>query len=617
MSYELLENINSASDVKKLSGSDVLELCDEIREFLVEKVTKSGGHLASNLGSVELTVALHRVFDSPSDHIIFDVGHQSYVHKLLTDRRDMFDTLRTPGGLSGFTSRRESDHDPFGAGHSSTSISAALGFAESDKLLGKDNHTVAVVGDGAFTGGLIHEAINNCKQDLNLVIVLNENGMSISTNNGAFASYLSNFRTSKRYIAAKNTTRSLLNHIPLLGKPIAYCASGAKRLVKRVVYKTNYFEDLGFYYIGVVDGHDPVKVERALRKAKQLNKCVFVHIKTKKGKGYIEAEQYPEKFHSVAGGGSDNGTFHSVFADTLIDLAKEHTDAIAITAAMGIGTGLSEFEKSYPDRYFDVGIAESHALTFSAGLAANGMKPFVAIYSTFLQRAYDNIVHDVALQGLPVKMFIDRAGLAVSDGATHHGIFDVAFLSHIPDVEIIAPSDYESLRESVSYAYNADHPIAVRYPNSSESKRVNAHFAYSDRTLGIKADFDPTHPPKNIYVTYGSIAERAIDAKDILSDLGIDCGILLIERIKPYDNAVSFIESILTDDSHIVYVEEGVKIGGAAMITRDTLYERGALDKVRFDIAAIYSGFANPSVSCDLYDYVGLSGEKLAAYFKK
>ena len=615
MSYELLENINSIQDLRALPDSTIEKLCDEIRQFLIDKVEQSGGHLASNLGAVELSIALHRVFDSPSDHIIFDVGHQSYIHKILTGRRDIFDTLRTPGGLSGFTSRRESEHDPFGAGHSSTSISAALGFAESDKLCGRDSHTVAVVGDGAFTGGLIHEAINNCKQNLKLVVVLNENGMSISSNNGAFASYLSNFRTSKRYIAAKNTTKSLLNRTPLIGKPLAYCISGAKNLVKRVVYKTNYFEELGFYYIGVIDGHDTVKIERALRKAKALNKCVFVHVKTKKGRGYPDAERYPERFHSIANSNSQGGTFHSVFADELIKLAEKKKDIVAVTAAMGIGTGLSEFERNYPDRYFDVGIAEAHALTFSAGLAANGLKPFVAVYSTFLQRAYDSILHDVALQNLPVKMFIDRAGLAVSDGATHHGIFDVAFLSHIPEVEILAPCDYKSLRESVNYAYNSDLPVAVRYPNAKENDIVSSQLPYVDMESGIRFDFDPSTPPTRIYVTYGSIVEKVIDAKRILAERGIDVGIVLLERIKPYKPAVTFIKALISQGTHLVYVEEGIKNGGAAMITRDMLFENGALEGVRFDIAAIDDGFANPTEQCDLYDYVGLSPKKLTAFF--
>lgn len=612
MNYEILNEINSIDDLKALSQNDIEKLCAEIREFLIEKVGQSGGHLASNLGVVELCVAIHRAFNSPNDHIIFDVGHQSYVHKILTGRRDDFDNLRTPGGLSGFSLRRESEHDPFGAGHSSTSISAALGFAESDKLMGKDNHTVAVVGDGAFTGGLIHEAINNCTPDLRLVIVLNENGMSISSNNGAFASYLSNVRTSKGYIAAKNNTRSILNHIPLLGRPIAWCMSRVKALIKRLIYKTNYFEDLGLYYIGVIDGHDTAKIEKALKKAKELDKCVVVHVKTTKGKGYPDAEKYPEKFHSVVANHHDNSTFHSVFADELIKLAGEKNDVVAVTAAMGIGTGLSEFADCYPERYYDVGIAEAHALTFSAGLAANGLKPFTAIYSTFLQRAYDSILHDVALQSLPVKMFIDRAGLAVSDGATHHGIFDVSFLSHIPELEILSPADYGALRASVAYAYSTEAPVAVRYPNSAESVKIKEHFTFIDKNVGIRADFDVNNPPKNLFLTYGNIAEKVIDAQKILADRGIEAGILLIERIKPYGKVADFIRGLVSPQSHFVYVEEGIKNGGAAMITKDLI---GSTDGLKFDVVAIDDNFANPSVSCDLYDFVGLSAEKIAEHF--
>ena len=615
MNYEILNSINSISDVKMLSHDKIEELCAEIRKFLIDKVGQNGGHLASNLGAVELSVALHRVFDSPEDHIIFDVGHQSYVHKLLTGRRDEFDTLRTPGGLSGFTTRKESKHDPFGSGHSSTSVSAALGFAEADKLLGKNNYTVAIVGDGAFTGGMVHEALNNCKPDLNLIVVLNENGMSISSNRGAFASYLANVRASKRYIAAKKSTKSFLESIPLIGKPVTACASAVKKLVKRVIYRTNYFEDLGFYYIGVVDGNDEEKVERALIRAKELGKSVFVHIKTQKGKGMPEAESSPEKYHLVVNNGAKDDTFHSVFADSLINLAKENSDVVAVTAAMGIGTGLSDFEREYPDRYFDVGIAEPHALTFSAGLAANGLKPFTAIYSTFLQRGYDNIVHDIALQSLPVKMFIDRAGLATADGATHHGIFDVAFLSHIPEMEILAPSDYEALKASVRYAYSTDTPVAVRYPNAAESDKITSHFGYADKSVGVKLDFDPSAPPKNIFLTYGQIAENVIEAKSLLAEAGIDVGIVLIERIKPYSPVASFLSGIVTDGSHLVYAEEGIQTGGAAMITRDLLLSGSSQKRGRFDIAAINDSFASPSEPCDLYDYVGLSPEKLANYF--
>ena len=616
MEYNILNSINGPLDLRSLDEKSADALCDEIRGFLVDKVERSGGHLASNLGAVELSVALHRVFDSPNDHIIFDVGHQSYVHKILTGRRDRFDDLRKTGGLSGFTSRRESDHDPFGAGHSSTSLSAALGFAESDKLAGRDAYSVAVVGDGAYTGGMIHEAINNCKPDLRLVVVLNENGMSISSNKGAFASYVSRFRASKRYIDAKEGARSLLMKVPLIGKLTAKAISGVKRFVKHFVYEPNYFEELGFYYIGPIDGNDRKKVEKALRQAKSLERCVFVHIKTTKGKGLEAAENAPEKFHSVyCSQNHPNHSFHSVFAESLIDLAKDKNDVVAVTAAMGIGTGLSAFEESYADRYFDVGIAEGHALTFSAALAANGLKPFTAIYSTFLQRGYDSIVHDIALQGLSVKMFIDRAGLAVSDGPTHHGIFDVSFLSHIPGVEIIEPVDYSSLRECVKYAYACNSPIAVRYPNTAESELILAHQWVEDKRIPdfVRCDFDLATPPSKIFVTYGQITENVIKAQIDLSKQGVNCGIVLVERIRPYEPLCEFLRDILSEHTHIVYVEEGIKNGGAGMITRDML--TNVAGSIRFDIAAI-EDFANPREKCDLYDNCGLSPDKLSSYFK-
>ncbi len=589
MNYEILNSINSISDVKMLSHDKTLELCTEIREFLVDKVGQSGGHLASNLGAVELSVAVHRVFNSPDDHIIFDVGHQSYVHKMLTGRLKDFDLLRTPGGLSGFTARRESIHDPFGAGHSSTSLSAALGFAESDKLLSKDNHTVAIIGDGAFTGGMIHEALNNCRPDLKLIVILNENGMAISNTKGAFASYISR-----------------------IGNPFDRDNESNMESVKA---GRNYFEELGFSYIGVIDGNNITEVEYALRKAKELNKLVFVHLRTKKGKGVREAENNPVKFHSVVNCGEDSCKFHSIFANTLIELANKKDDVVVVTPAMGIGTGLSDFEIKFPERFFDVGIAESHALTFSAGLTANGLKTFTAIYSTFLQRGYDSLLHDIALQSLPAKIFIDRAGLAVSDGATHHGIFDVAFLSGIPEIEIIAPTDYDSLKEYVLYAYNSAKPVAVRYPNCAQSTIINNHFTFKNSNLGVRLDFDPSHPPKNIFITYGMIAENVIKAKKTLAENGTEVGIILLERIKPYLPTVSYIKDFLTDATHVVYVEEGIKTGGAAMITESYLLQTDALSNVKYEIVAIDDNFANPTEPCDLYDYVGLSVDKIMRYF--
>ncbi len=613
MEYKILDKIKTRQDLCSLGDSEILELCEEIRAFLIDKVGTRGGHLASNLGVTELSVALHRVFDSPRDHIIFDVGHQAYVHKMLTGRKERFDELRIPGGLSGFTSMRESEHDAFGAGHSSTSISAALGYAEGDKIMGRDAHTVCIIGDGAYTGGMVHEAINNCKADLPLVIILNENGMSISANKGAFASYLSRVRASGGYRGMKERTDSILSHIPLLGRPIRAVLSWIKNSIKRIVFRPSYFEELGFYYLGPIDGNDYKKVEQALIKAKDLNKCVFVHIKTTKGKGYPVAEEMPEVFHSISSALSCPSSFHAEAVAELISMAEEDNTVSAITAAMGVGTGLTSFEKKYPDRYFDVGIAEEHALTFAAGLAAGGIKPYCAIYSTFLQRGYDNIVHDIALQGLPVRMLIDRAGLSVADGATHHGIFDVAFLSHIPGVEIISPATYSSLRRALRQSLASSGPVAIRYPNSEESALVKERFSEIGE-CGFGCDFDVERPPQNIIITYGTIAERALIAADMLRERGVECGVVLVERIKPFEPLIDFI-SHLADGRHLLYAEEGIKNGGAAMITAAKLRESAPSASYVFDIAAIDDNFVIPDKQVDIYDYAGLSPRCIAGYF--
>ncbi len=614
--YKILDKINCPADLKSLDKEELAPLCDEIRQFLVEKVTRSGGHLASNLGVVELSVALHRVFNSPSDKIIFDVGHQSYVHKILTGRKERFDELRTPGGLSGFTSIRESEHDPFGAGHSSTSLSAALGFAEANALKNSEDYTIAVVGDGAYTGGMIHEAINNCRPDLRLIVILNENGMSISSTKGTFASYLSSVRASKGYLGMKNKTRSLLSHIPLLGRGMHWVLSGIKNLLKKVFFTPNYFEELGFYYLGPIDGNDYKKVETTLREAKKLGKCVFVHLITTKGKGSEEAEKSPDRFHSVHCKNGDVSTFHSVFAEELTSLAEENEDIVAITAAMGLGTGLQSFGEKYPERYYDVGIAEEHALTFSAGLAAAGKSPYTAIYSTFLQRGYDSIVHDIALQSLPVRLLIDRAGLATSDGATHHGIFDVAFLSHIPNIDIFAPFNYELLRESLRLSVDSDRPVAIRYPNSAEPERVKEHRWYRISDGAVMCDFEPENIPQNVFVTYGGLTDRVLEAQEILCSEGIMVGVAAVQQICPYTKQVSFISELLKKGARVVYAEEGIKIGGSAMNALGMLAEAG-VDTSKMRIVAIDDNFASPTEMCDLYDYVGLSASRLAEYFRK
>lgn len=605
---EFIDKIKEPAHLRAVSEDKIPALCEEYRAFLIKNAKTHGGHLASNLGVVELTVAMHRIFDSPRDHFIFDVGHQAYVHKLITGRMDAFSTLRVPGGLSGFTSRAESAHDPFGAGHSSTSVSAALGFATADHLAGRESYTLCVLGDGAYTGGMIHEALNNCRPDLPLIIILNENRMSISKNHGAFASYLSAVRLSLGYRRLKRGTKSFLSHLPLFGKPLAWFFLRIKDFVKRILYSKNYFESLGLVYLGPVDGNDYAAVAHALTEAKEMKKTVVLHIETVKGKGYPEAENQPEAFHSVSSGG-EKERYYNVFAETLIAMAEADEGVVAVTAAMGLGTGLSAFGARFPQRCFDVGIAEGHALTFAAALAAAGLKPYTAIYSTFLQRGYDNILHDIALQSLPVHLMIDRAGLAVADGATHHGIFDVAFLSHIPGISIYSPATFGSLRAILKSTENATAPVAIRYPNASESPLVRDAF-YADGVYDnfeIRADFANESLLSVLFITYGSIAERVLEAEKILKNKGVSAGTLLVEALAPYGECAARIRPYLARAERIIFVEEGIKNGGAGMILANLLSKTA-----RIEIAAIEDNFAKPSSICDLYDFVGLSAQCLA-----
>ena len=618
MSYRFLDKINSPEDLKALPKENIEPLCKEVRDFLINITEKQGGHLASNLGVVELSVALHRVFSSPKDRIIFDVGHQAYVHKLFTGRRESFDNLRVPGGLSGFTKRDESIHDPFGAGHSSTSVSAALGFAEADKLLNEKRHTVAVIGDGAFTGGMVHEALNNCNQELPLVIILNENGMSISSNKGTFASYLSRFRASVKYQNIKTKTKKFVLHIPLIGKPIKNVITFVKKKIKSLLLPANYFEELGLQYIGPIDGNNYEKVEKALTLAKNLNKTVVVHVVTTKGCGYTPAEKSPEGYHSV-GSVERKSSFHSKAADALIELGKNDSRIVAVTAAMGLGTGLEAFEKSFPERYYDVGIAEEHALTFSAGLAAAGLSPYVAIYSTFLQRGYDNIIHDIALQKLPVRILIDRAGLSLGDGATHHGIFDVSFLMHIPGIQIFAPISYSSLKEILVLSAKCDRPVAIRYPNSTDEYFKPESFTYHLKSpeSRVLVDFDVNDPPKRIFITYGKLLWEVDLAKSLLKEDGIESGIMILETLTPCEGLIENLKKILSRSECVLIAEEGIKNGGLGVTLYNLLGESGFdHTKTKIKIAAIDGNFASPSEICDLYSYVGLSANKLYEMIK-
>ncbi len=572
--HPILSSRSSPEDLKTRTPEQTDDLAAEIRSLLVETVTRNGGHLASNLGAVELTLALHRVFDCPADKLVFDVGHQSYVHKLVTGRYGRFGTLRQPGGLSGFTNRDESEYDPFGAGHSSTSVSAALGIAEAERLRGTGNYTVAVVGDGAFTGGMIHEAINNLgdRRNLRLIIVINENEMSISKNIGRFAMAISRIRSTPRYFRTKDRTRSFLSRIPLIGRGLVRATVRVKKFLKNALYGSNYFEDLGLYYMGPVDGNDRARVEEILREAKRCGECAVVHVKTVKGKGYPPAEQTPQAFHSVrAAGDSSTGGFSAEFGRVICDLAAKDPSVCGITAAMSAGTGLSAFEREFPDRFFDVGIAEEHAATFCAGLASDGLRPVFAVYSSFLQRSYDSLVHDIALQRLPVVLAVDRAGLSRTDGATHHGIFDVSFLSGIPGIAIFTPATYAALRKTLCRALGLPGPSAVRYPGGSEEPGIVARF-YPGGDDGVirQRAYSVGAGTRCVIVCHGRMAQTAAEAAEELTASGLDTGVILCEFIRPYDEALAgVLELVPSDCESIIFLEEEIRSGGFGMNMAD------------------------------------------------
>ena len=592
-----LNRIKSPADFKAIHDSEMPEVASEIRRELVRIVSQNGGHLSSNLGAVELTMAIHRVFDSPKDHVIFDVGHQSYVHKLLTGRYEEMETLRRSGGLCGFTNREESEHDCFGAGHSSTSLSAALGFAISDKLCGTDAYTVAVIGDGAYTGGMIHEALNNCRKDLNMIIILNENEMSISKNIGRFAKNLSRLRTSPGYFKTKKATGVFLKKIPLIGRFLFKTLLGFKKVLKNSLYGSNYFESMGLTYLGPINGNDYAQVESLLREAKKLGESVVVHLKTVKGKGYAPAEQAPDVYHGMSPASAkkiDKPSFSVKMGHTVAYLAENDEKICAVTAAMCDGTGLCEFRDRFPKRFFDVGIAEEHALTFAAGLAANGFKPVVAIYSTFLQRGFDNIIHDIALQKLPVVMCVDRAGLNYADGATHHGLFDVAFLSQIPNLKIYTPITYDTLELCIKKALDEGVPAAIRYPNGCEDDRVRGEF-YSGSAvteLSARSNFETTDPIDTVIVTHGRMASEALLASDMLKEQGRRAGVILLEMLKPYGECADNVERLLPlGECKIILLEEEIRSGGMGMNLKDKLESRDILKNKSVCVVAVDDNF--------------------------
>ena len=615
-----LPAIHTPADLRALPAEAIPALCAEIRETLVETVTNNGGHLASNLGAVELSVAMHRVFDCPRDHFIFDVGHQSYVHKLLTGRYESFSTLRKGGGLSGFTKRSESEYDCFGAGHSSTSLSAALGFAQGDRMSGSEAFTVAVIGDGAFTGGMVHEALNNITPGLRLIIIINENEMSISKNIGRFATHMAKLRRKSGYFKTKKGISRFIKKIPLVGNGLFRAIRDTKKAFKNAMYGSNYFEDLGLYYLGPADGNDYEAVETLLTEAKKLNDSVVIHLKTRKGKGYAPAEAEPGKYHGMPPKGSVSAeNFSHRLGEILIEESAKDDRICAITAAMSEGTGLEAFREARPHRFFDVGIAEEHALTFAAGLAADGYKPVTAIYSSFMQRGYDQIIHDIALQKLPVLMCIDRAGLNAGDGPTHHGIFDVSFLSAIPNLTVYAPVTFAGLAVSVRKALADGAPVAIRYPNGGEDELLKTTFYRNGAPtdIGVRESDPENHAiPAAVIITHGRITREALTAREALASQGIPVGILLCEYLKPYGKLADEIAAKLPAGIPLLFVEEELRAGGFGMMLTDAMRRNGSLEGHPYTILATDDSFVSQDKPEPILRTAGVDAEAMTAAIK-
>ncbi|MCI5869099.1 MAG: 1-deoxy-D-xylulose-5-phosphate synthase [Dorea sp.] len=562
----MLERIQKANDIKELEPEELTVLAEEIRQFLIEKISKTGGHLASNLGVVELTMAMHLVFRLPQDKIIWDVGHQSYTHKILTGRKDGFDELRKYGGMSGFPKRKESECDAFDTGHSSTSISAGLGYVHARDLQQEHYNVISVIGDGSLTGGMAYEALNNASElKTNFIIVLNDNHMSISENVGGMSHYLAELRTAEFYTGLKKGVTNVLHSIPVIGDPIIEQIHRTKSSLKQLVVPGMFFEDMGITYLGPVPGHNISMLCKAFREAKKIKGPVLLHVLTQKGKGYEPAEKHPDKFHGVGPFHVETGevespkkkdTYTDVFGKVICSEAAKNPKVVAITAAMADGTGLAGFRKKYPDRFFDVGIAEEHAATFAAGLAAGGMKPVFAVYSSFLQRAYDQLIHDVALQNLPVVLAVDRAGLVGSDGETHQGIFDLSYLSNIPNMVVMAPKHKWELADMLRFAISYNGPIALRYPRGS------AYDDYQNFRSPIEyGKSEMLYDEAEIAVlSVGHMFEEAVQVRGKLKEKGYSCTLVNARFVKPIDENI--LNRLCENHKLIVTIEENVQTGG-------------------------------------------------------
>ena len=583
----MLEKINSSEDIKKLSIKEKEELAQEMRNYILEVVSKNGGHLASNLGIVELTLALHSIYNVPEDKIIWDVGHQSYVHKIITGRREQLKTLRKFKGIAGFPKTNETEADCFNTGHSSTSISAALGMARALELQGKKNDVIAVIGDGALTGGMALEALNDAGySDCNITVILNDNEMIISPNTGGLNQFLGKLRTKKLYTRTNKLIKGKISKIPIVGKTTVRIIQQVKRAIKQLVINRMYFEDIGFTYLGPVDGHNIEKLESILKTSKQVKGPVLIHVLTTKGKGYKYAEETPDKFHATGTFNIETGEstkpkskdYSKIFGNKLIELAKENDKIVAITAAMKDGTGLSEFQKQFPKRFFDVGIAEQHAVTMSAGMAKEGLIPVVPIYSSFYQRAYDQIIHDVAMQNLPVIMCIDRAGIVGADGETHQGLLDMAFLKIVPNLTIMAPKDFKELEDMLEFAVKLKKPVAIRYPRGGEDTEIK--FEKHEKIKLGKSEKIQEGDDITI-VAIGKMVAKAMQLANKIKSENTEENKKSVEVInarflKPFDTEK--IKASIEKTKNVITIEDGTCVGGLATTIKELIVDKNLQD---------------------------------------
>lgn len=612
----ILKNINKPSDLKNLSDAELELLCTEIRQTLVDTVASTGGHLASNLGTVELTVALHKMFNSPEDKIIWDVGHQAYAHKLITGRRDAFSTLRTEGGISGFVRPDESEHDSFYEGHAGTSVSRAAGVAAANAAKGSKNFAVAVVGDGSFGNGMVYEALDHAgSTKTRLIIILNDNEMSISENVGAMARYLAAVRAKPEYYRFKAGTEKALRKIPLIGKSLSNHIFKLKNTLKNIIYSSSFFEDLGFRYIGPVDGHDINRLCDAMNSAKMIERPVVIHINTMKGRGYDHAENAPEKFHGISKFDintgepvQSSGSYSSEFGKIICDFAAKDKRICAITAAMALGTGLEGFSKQYADRFFDVGIAEEHAVTFGSGLSAGGMLPVFAVYSTFLQRCADQLIHDGALQRRKLIVAVDRAGFVGEDGETHQGLFDVSLAQSLPNTTVYSPATYCELSKAFYNAFYKDkNLVVIRYPRGS----MPADTEYADLCASDYEIIGDENAKVSI-VTYGRLFFNAVNALKLLDEDAANVKIIKLNRIKPLPKET--VDAAL-NSSNVFFFEEGMKGGGVGEKFGCELLLRGF--KGGYKLTAVEDEFVTHASVNSLMDKYSMSAEKIARLIKK